>query len=473
MNSNVIFQISTIVLALILAAVIIVVYVIPDDNSYVEPNVNEGLIEVDEFDLVDKYSGSSAKGKILVINDGEFKVKLFAEMEITEEDFGGFGVIVLDGAVVDHFYCEFNGDIAETSGSEGYSWFYYSENIPDGRGRTVIDVDSSGYPDQTGKHKAGSGTLIVDFKMDPKKDINNIDTVEFIVGVGSRVTEEGYQVIHPANQRFFLPTVDENKEEKGDQFRHDDIVNKIRVGDDIDPVTVQFEGNDLSFDLSPELVVSDDGSFTFTPNLVIPADQGKFRSLTLSFYPAPYDHMKVISATYTDFESLDPKAYAYGSQYYLTKGAAIESDEMVFTDSRTFILDEDYDKGYMGVFVRLDMSQGGYVNTFSLLYQLELSRSGIFYDVTDCRLSGHEETNPTDSEMVDFKLTVESGDVVVITGDFTKISRLTDMGVEYDPESVATAVWYDRETGGFYSKVFYDRQDFQHELDVWAISIMS
>jgi hypothetical protein len=461
-----------IVLALILAAVIIVVYVIPDDNSYVEPNVNEGLIEVDDFDLKDPYSGSSAKGRILVINDGEFKVKLVAEMDITEKDFAGFGVTVLDGAVVDRFYCEFNGDIAETEGPEGYSWFFYNGNLSHGRGMTQITVDSSSVY-ATGKHRAGSGTLIVDFKMDPKKDIRNIDTVEFIVGVGSRVTEEGYQDIHPAYQRFFLPTVDENKEEKGDQFRHDDIVSEIKVGDSIDPVTIQFEGNDLSFYLSPDLTVNDDGSFTFTPNLTIPADQGKFRSLTLSFYPEPYDHTKVTSATYTDFESLDPKAYAYGSQYYLTKGATIESDELVFTDSRTFSLDEDYDKGHMDLLIRLDVSQGGYVNTFSLLYQLDFSKSGIFYDVTNYRLSGHEETNPTDGEMLDFKLTVESGNVVVITGDFTKISRLTDMGVEYDPESVATAVWYDRETGEFYSKVFYDHQDFQHELDVWAISIMS
>ena len=111
MNSNVIFQISTVVLALVLAAVLIVVCVIPDEHNYSYPDINDGLIEVDSFDIADEYSGSSAAGNLFVINDGEFKVRLAADINIVDGDWGGFSIEAYDHLVVDSIYCEFNGSI--------------------------------------------------------------------------------------------------------------------------------------------------------------------------------------------------------------------------------------------------------------------------------------------------------------------------------------------------------------------------
>ncbi len=179
MNSNVVFQISTVVLALALAAVLIVVYVIPEDNSYVKPKINSGLIEVDEFDIVDSYSGSSTKGRILVINDGELRIRLMADIIVAEGDWSGFGASFSEGVVVERICCEFNGDIEETE-SNGYCYFYNGT-----RGAEII-VDCEYHPYSTGKHKPGSGTLMVDLKMDPEKRDDGLDAVMCATGIGCR-----------------------------------------------------------------------------------------------------------------------------------------------------------------------------------------------------------------------------------------------------------------------------------------------
>ena len=465
MNSNVVFQISTVVLALALAAVLIVVYVIPEDNSYVKPKINSGLIEVDEFDIVDSYSGSSTKGRILVINDGELRIRLMADIIVAEGDWSGFGASFSEGVVVDRICCEFNGDIEETE-SNGYCYFYNGT-----RGAEII-VDCEYHPYSTGKHKPGSGTLMVDLKMDPEKRDDDLDAVMCTIGIGSRTSEKGIRIIHPAYERFLLPVKDADREEAGGSYRQDGEVQRLRISDGIDPMTVVFRDPDLVLDLRPTISANDDGTFTFAPNLAIPAGQGKFRSLAMNFYVEPYGHSRTVSATFTDLESADPKAYAYGSQYYLTKGAKIESDRLEFTDSITFAFDGDLDKAQVGVFVIVGMSQDGRVNTFSKMIGFEISRSGIFYDTVDCRLTSQMEKSPTSEQMIDFKNLVESGDVVRITGDFTAISRFADLGVSFDTEGAFTAVVFDKSQGSLHSKTFYAGADLRIRLDAWAVSML-
>ncbi|MBR6205329.1 MAG: hypothetical protein IKQ60_09910 [Candidatus Methanomethylophilaceae archaeon] len=469
MNSNVLFQISTIVLALALAAVLIVVYVIPEEESYVKHNVNEGLIEVDEFDIVDEYSRSSTKGRLLVVNDGEFKIKLIADITVAQGDFGGFRATFDSGVVVDRLYCEFNGDIEETEVS-GYSLFYYSDYIKGGQ--TTIVVDSSEL-DVTGKHKPGSGMLVVDLKMDPKKSIDGVDTVECFIGIGSRTSPEGYRILNPAYEKFFLPTKDANKEEKGGYYKQDAYQKDLRISDSIEPVTVRFDGPGLTLKLSPSISAVNDNVFSFVPDLVIPAGQGKFRSLRMSFGVEPFSHSKILSATYTDLEAMDPKAYAYGSRYYLGKGAAIESDELRFTDSRTFTFDKDLDHGDVSVSIVVEMAQEGRVNTYSKMLDFHLSRSGVFYDIVDYWVRGHAVDHPTDGDMVDFKRTVESGNVVRIWGDYTEISKLARLDTAYDPKSVLTAAIYVSDEGATYSKAFYNDGSLATDLDAWATSVLA
>ena len=83
------------------------------------------------------------------------------------------------------------------------------------------------------------------------------------------------------------------------------------------------------------------------------------------------------------------------------------------------------------------------------------------------------EKHPTDSECVDFKMTAESGDVVVIRGDYTKISKFTGLNTPYDPDSFATAAIYDGGKKKYHTEVFYSPEDFRIKLDIWAVSVLS
>jgi hypothetical protein len=453
MNSNVVFQISTVVLALALATVLIVVYVIPEDEEedYVMPVFNEGLIEVDGFDIVDESTGSSAKGKILAINDSEFRIRLIADIAVAEGDPYGFRMSVRENAVVDRLYCEFNGDIEESTNSNGYCRCEYYEY---GTHMTEIHVDSLYYG--TGKHKSGSGTLILDFKIDPKWRSDDLDVVQCFISIGD--TYSGSYV------RIFLPAKDPNKEVEGGSYSQEKETRSLRTSDPLDPIEIRFEDQDLVMNMYPVLSDNGDGTSTFTPNLVIPAGQGKFRGLNLRFID------KHVSATYTDFESMDPKAYSYESQYYLGKGAGIESDELEFTDSRTFAYPESEDKYGFSLRISLTMSQDGVLNTFSKTIGFHFSRSGIFYETVRCYLDSSEQTSPTYEQQIEFKKKVESGDVVCIYGDFTKIAEFTRMGVSYDPSASKVAVIYDRDKGEFHSHVFYRMSG--DSLDVWAVSVL-
>ena len=207
MNANVIFQISTVILALALAAVLIVVYVIPDEHLYSYPDVNDGLIEVDSFDIVDEYSGSSTTGKIFAIDDGEFKARLVADINVVDGDWGGFGINAYDHLVVDSIYCEFNGSIDHGDQLAGYVMYFYSPYVSHGRGETTISIDSKRPSvNPTNKYAPGSGTLVVDFKFDPSVSINELDSAEIVVGIGSRTTPEGYERLWPTYQSFMIPT---------------------------------------------------------------------------------------------------------------------------------------------------------------------------------------------------------------------------------------------------------------------------
>jgi hypothetical protein len=200
MNSNVIFQIFTVVLAILLAAVLIFVFVMPHDEPYVNPDINAGMIEVDEFNLYDDETGSHSTGKIFVMNDDEYKIRLVADITVCEGDQGGFCASFYDGMVVESMICDFNGDIEQTQ-SGGYSKYYYLEHYKE-RGLTEVVVDCSvtaAY--HTYETGPGSGTLIVDLVLDPNKDIKEIEQIEVYVGIGYKKP-----ALFPIGQYFYLPT---------------------------------------------------------------------------------------------------------------------------------------------------------------------------------------------------------------------------------------------------------------------------
>ena len=199
MNSNVIFQIFTVVLAILLAAVLIFVFVIPHDEPYVKPDVNVGIIEVDEFDLYDDETGSHTTGKIFVMNDDEYRIRLVANITVCEGDLGGFEASFYDGMVVESIICDFNGNIHQGESGD-YVSFHYVDYYDD-RGWTSICVDSSAPVYRTHKQAPGSGTLIVDLILDPKKDIKEIEQIEAYVGIGLKG-----QSLFPIFEHFYLPT---------------------------------------------------------------------------------------------------------------------------------------------------------------------------------------------------------------------------------------------------------------------------
>ncbi len=469
MNSNVILQVFTVVLALLLAAVLIFVFVMPHDEPYVRPDVNAGMIEVDEFDLFDDETGSRTAGKMFVMNDGEYRIRLVADITVCEGDRGGFRASFFDGMVVDSIICDFNGDIQQAEYGDYVSFSYVS--YYDDRGLSSISVDSSAPGYQTHRQEPGSGTLVADLVLDPEKDIRDIEQIEVYVGIGYKG-----QYMFPIYQHFYLPTEDANKEVEGKSFHLDPVQTDVKIPGAAEGASGLYVADPLmECTISPVFTSNPDGTYTFSPNITIPSGQGKLRELSLIYYTMNAD---VVSKTTTDLRKTDSKAYIGSTktttEYGLMKGSPLESAEIDFDDALTFRMFDGYDKSEIAISILMKTADNGYVNTCYRMISFYVSESGIFFDYQNCNLNERMQEDPTEADIVWFRDLVLSGDVIGIRGDYTKISGFVDIGMDYDPGYKVTAVICDKGTGTIYSEGFDEYINrYSKPLDDWIVSLYS
>lgn len=134
---------------IILVSASIVVISVVEDRDRPSVEINEGLMQVTEFDLTDPYGlGSTAKGTIFFIDEGEdIRVRVVADVNIIPGDYGGYLLHGYDYLSPAEVVSGYNGD---TSG----------QLIDCSPGGPRFSIDRA--PGST-QSKGGTGTIIVDY----------------------------------------------------------------------------------------------------------------------------------------------------------------------------------------------------------------------------------------------------------------------------------------------------------------------
>ena len=173
MNSSVIFQISTAALALILAAVLIFLFVIPGDGFHT--TLNDDVKSSTAFDLVDDYTGSSFKGSALVSHAGpDTDLTIIAHIDITQKDEGPAFVFLDDSLNVKNVITDYNG-----STSDAYVVYNHGTKL------NYLQI-SSLHPKASDK---GSGELVVQAVLSDKDSIPS--EVSLTLAIGSKINDDG------------------------------------------------------------------------------------------------------------------------------------------------------------------------------------------------------------------------------------------------------------------------------------------
>jgi hypothetical protein len=173
MNSNVIFQISTAVLASILAAVLIFLFVIPEDEFHT--TLNDDVKNSTAFELVDDYTGSSFEGSVLVSHTGSnTELTMVAHIDIAQRDVGPAFVFFDNSLIVKNAMTDFNG-----STSDSYITYCHGKLL------NYLQIGSL-HPQAYDK---GSGELIVQAVM------SNLDSIpseiSLTLAIGSKINDDG------------------------------------------------------------------------------------------------------------------------------------------------------------------------------------------------------------------------------------------------------------------------------------------
>jgi hypothetical protein len=173
MNSNVIFQISTAVLALILAAVLIMIFVVPGDEFHT--TLNDDVKDSTAFELVDDYTGSSFEGSVLVSHTGsKTELTIVAHIDITQKDEGPAFIFFDDNLDVKNVMTDYNG-------STSASYIMYNH----GKLLHFLQIGSL-HPQAYDK---GSGELLVQVVM---SDVDPIPSeVSLTLAIGSKINDDG------------------------------------------------------------------------------------------------------------------------------------------------------------------------------------------------------------------------------------------------------------------------------------------
>ncbi len=471
MNSNVLFQISTVLLALALAAVLVVVYLVPEEETYVEPNINEGLIASEEFHLVDEHTGSSTSGKIFVNYGSEYHVKLYADMAISDTDIYGWRVFAFDGLVVDSIDCDFNEDTRQLPNDNGYvSYDNLSYHRPGAQERTTlttVTVSSSYSLTPTAKSGPGSGSIMIDFVYRWDRPVEDNESIELRVLVGG----DGWT---SAEVSFKLPSDRSNLEVKGGTIGLGKDTADVKIPVEIGPKTESVDDPFIRFDHSVSIAPGEvEGTYVLTSHVDIPkeSEDGVFREYATSMM-VNHACVEILSIEETDFPSdntsysqISHSYYGYSDLFQIYKGNSTEYDSHSFDVTVTFRFIGDYDYTDLWIRYKVGTLSDGVVTYLQKTCWYNLSETGRYYRMQCIDAGGYISKS-------DFIQIVKSGDLVYISGDYTRLAEFTEFTQPYDPESTYTGAWYDKSRGVLYSKAFYCKlNDLLHQMHEWTSSL--
>ena len=174
MNTNVIFQITTVILVLILAAILIAVYVIPEGDT--ETKLNDDLKDSIPFDVVDDYTGSSMKGSIITAHTGkDTEITLLAHIDITSVDEGPVLIYLDKELLVKSAITDYNGDVS----GRLIEYIHVRDKI------NFLQIGSF-HPKSFDK---GSGELEVKLILNDQYSIP--DEVSLTISVGNKINDDG------------------------------------------------------------------------------------------------------------------------------------------------------------------------------------------------------------------------------------------------------------------------------------------
>ena len=149
-----------------------------DNDSDQSIDINEGLIQVTDFDMKNEIGlGSTAKGSIFFIDEGEnIRVRVVADINLIPGDKGGFVLCGRECLTPTDVLCGYNNDVSNQ----------YVECLVGEYSYVFVDRPPGGLPE------GGSGTVTVEFvtNADYTGDVNSIS-----MGVQIGYTSETYTCV--------------------------------------------------------------------------------------------------------------------------------------------------------------------------------------------------------------------------------------------------------------------------------------
>ena len=182
MKKNTVALISVIVVIVIIAGGL---YVISNrSNGEEHTKTNEGLLTITEFNVSDKSKTESfVDGTFFVLEKNDnIHVKLVADIFVEETDTGGASIYIPDGLAITDMLCSINGCI-----SNDYTAVWETTHT-DAKYHKFIEVTRSLFrPTPEG---GGASMLIVEFDLDKSAIKDDVNSLAFLIGVGTDNTGE-------------------------------------------------------------------------------------------------------------------------------------------------------------------------------------------------------------------------------------------------------------------------------------------
>lgn len=175
MNTNEVFRISTVLLAVILVAVLLMPYLTADDKpiKIINPKV-EGI---ESFELIDESTSSFVRGSLLISNSlAEYDFQIILYFFIAESDFGGLS-IDSEQAVPKIIFSSYQDD--------PFALNTHVQRLDD---HTTVFVGRSLYTDDA-IGGGGYGHMVLGFKIKENSVYGIDDPVKIKVGIGSLIKD--------------------------------------------------------------------------------------------------------------------------------------------------------------------------------------------------------------------------------------------------------------------------------------------
>lgn len=194
---------SRIILAtgiLIIITLVMVSYVYLSRNDNDQASINDDLVAMNEFQLSDPNSGTSAKGTIFVMDYGDsFDVRIVAQIHVGVDDFGGVSFYSKHELEPNDVLCSYRGDTSD-------EYVLVTKNVSKYREFSSCVTIARDY--ECRPSGGGDGTVIICFKSTEPLSLDNTDLLQFKIGVGSETTEDGIKVFGPTFETISVTLIE-------------------------------------------------------------------------------------------------------------------------------------------------------------------------------------------------------------------------------------------------------------------------